>query len=141
MENTLEQEIDMLRSMLERLDGKLRFSLVLSKLSPNKTIEDKREMKRDKNYIQCAGSAKEMSIEIRIVKKGKAIQYAVGRSMRWRWGDPKVTIHWSNYVVKVYRDEVFKAKEATELFAYYLVHNKIPEKYVLRKLDLGKKAA
>lgn len=141
MEGAIDEEIDLLGRMLTRLDGKTRFSMVLTKLAPGKTILHKREMKRDKNYIQCAGSAKGMSIEIRIVKSGTATQYAVGRSTWWRWGDPKVAIHWSEYTVKVYRDEIFRAKEATKLFAYYLVHNEIPKKYVLRELDLSNKAA
>lgn len=121
---------------MSRLDGEERYSLVLGALPPDQGLAEIDTKTWPPEYLQCAGSSKAMTIEIRTGVGDGAKQYIVGRSATHS-GEPSTDIPWNGYISTVYPDEVFSAEEATELFAYYLVHNTVPAELSLRWLDLN----
>lgn len=97
-------------------------------------------------YIQCAGTADALTVEVRKVDSaGTAHQYVVGRPA----GDadaqppadaqPSVVIRWDDgrHSTTVHPSEVFTADEAAEIFSAYQQHGDVPAQYALRALDLG----
>lgn len=89
-------------------------------------------------YIQSAGSAGAMTVEIRVSHGMDAIaeHFVVGRPVDDQLAEPLVEIPWDEYKQTVFANEVFDANEAGDLFWYYYQHNTVPEHYMLRKLDL-----
>lgn len=85
-------------------------------------------------YLQCAGSAEAMSVEIRILVDDGYEQYAIRREPLS--GECNVVIPYDAYSVTIYPSEVFTAKQAALLFDHYLKTTTIPEGYHLRLLDL-----
>jgi hypothetical protein len=136
LESTLANSRDFVGSVIARLDGKARYSVVLGTLPPDHRIGDVDLKTWPKEYIQCAGSSAAMTVEMRIVLGGEATQLVVGRSPEPRAGEPDVTIPWDEFEVKVFEEEVFDAEEATEMFAAYLVAACVPPEFSLRRLDL-----
>lgn len=90
-------------------------------------------------YLQCAGSAEAMTIEVRIVDdKGEGHQYVVGKPVETVIGAPTVVIPRDNgtHSNTVYPHEVFTAGEAADIFYAYFLTDRVPEQYQLRELDL-----
>lgn len=92
-------------------------------------------------YMQCAGSAQAMTLEVRTVDKdGKGHQFVIGKPEGNQGDKPTEVISWdeNKYNTTVYKNEVFTADEAAEVFYAYFLTNEVIEPYTLRELDLGK---
>lgn len=89
-------------------------------------------------YIQCAGSAQAMTIEMRTLESDRsARQYTVGRPGGDTEGNPTEVIRWDGggHSKKVFPSEVFTADEAAEVFYAYFRTDKVTEPYILRELS------
>lgn len=87
-------------------------------------------------YIQSAGSADAMSVEVRAVDdKGDLHQLIVGRPGP-REGEPDVTITFAENTHHVFEPEVFNATEAAGIFQQYFLDGTIPAQYVTREFDM-----
>ena len=86
-------------------------------------------------YLQCAGSAGALTVELRVVEDGGGhVHCVVGREPLS--GECDVVIPYDEFSVKVYPSEVFTAEQAAPLFDQYLKTTTIPEGYHLRQIDL-----
>ena len=122
--------------MLQNLDGSKRYSLLLWKLPKGKSFYDV-SAKRDANeYMQCAGSADRMTVEVRRIRAGRVEHYVVGHAPNGAKQGQTETIHWDSVDTVVASNEVFAATEAAKLFETYYRTNWVPSNYVLRPLDL-----
>ena len=133
----IEEARDQLRNTLSRIDGKDRYSLVLWAMPEGKRLVELDEDKDAREYIQCAGSAAAMTVELRTESAGEGQQLVVGRLPGPRLNEPNVRIPWDEYEVVVYEDEVFTASEAAELFGSYLEQGSVPARFMLRPLNLA----
>lgn len=91
-------------------------------------------------YMQCAGSAGALTVEMRVVgADGVAHQYVVGKPGGVPVGEPSEVIRWDEgrHATRVFPFEVFTADEASDVFYAYFLTDTVPEGYVLRELDLG----
>jgi hypothetical protein len=85
-------------------------------------------------YIQSAGTASAMTVEMRDEKGGTVHHYSVGRKDDPHGSDPAVDIKWGDSNVWVFPNEVFGAAEAAEIYYFYYLHGTIPPQYDLRPL-------
>ena len=122
---------------LGRMDGKRFFAMLLWKMPPGKGLEDVDPWEGSTEYIQCAGSAERMTVEVRRIAGGKAEQYVIGRPPTGGNSASEETIHWDGHDTTVHANEVFTADEAAKLFLSYYRTGWVPSSgYVLRLLDL-----
>jgi hypothetical protein len=127
-------ELDDIAKMLGRLDGTKTFSLILWKLPTGKRLDETVAQRDATEYIQAAGSADRMTVEVRRSVGGKFEHFVVGRAPRGENSGNKETIHWDGVKTIVAHNEVFSADEAAELFLSYYRTGWVPSSYVLRPL-------
>lgn len=92
------------------------------------------------DYIQSAGSAMAMTVEVRLTDAaGVERQYVVGKPDTVPEGEPSEVVRWDDgrYSTTVFAGEVFTADEAAEVFYAYFLTDRVPDGYPLRELDLG----
>lgn len=127
-----------LAGMLGRLNGTSLFSLALWKLPAGAALGDASATRAaDENYLQSAGSATAMSIELRRTVDGVASQFAVGSSSSSATNAPWVSIPFGQHTLEVQPNEVFSAEEAAAIYLAYYETGEIPKGLALRELDLG----
>lgn len=127
-----------LRHMLKRINGERIYSLGLWKL-PEGVSLGLVDLDQDRSYIQCAGSAERMTVEVRTVEGGIARQEVIGRPVGAAGsptGDPTEVVPWDEHEVRVYPNEVFDADEAGNLFVSYYETGEVPEGYTKRLIQL-----
>lgn len=66
--------------LLERMDGLDIFAVSLWALPEGKRLDDVDLKAWPKEYIQCAGSANRLTVEIRRVESGTPHQFVIGRT-------------------------------------------------------------
>ena len=120
---------------LRRLDGTNLYSLLLWKLPPGKSLYDTSPDEDANDYIQVAGSADRMTVEVRRLNGGKVEHFVLGRAPNGHNPGKRETIHWDDVETVVAPHEVFTADEAAELFVSYYRTGWVPSKYVLRPLS------
>lgn len=89
------------------------------------------------DYLQCAGSADAMTIELRAQQPdGSAKQYTVGKGSGGGSGVLSEAIRWDDgrHSVKVHSNEVFTADEAMEVFYEYFQTGNVAGAYSLREV-------
>jgi hypothetical protein len=85
-------------------------------------------------YLQCAGTANKLTIEMRVGQAETAHHYVLGRK-----GDPRA-LERAELVeselggVMVFPNEIFNVEEAVGIFQYYYWHDTAPEDCELRPL-------
>lgn len=128
---------ELIEQRLDLLDGLVRYSLSLWRL-PGEVPFDRVDLAAwPQEYIQVAGSADAMTVEVRRAEQSEWRQYVVGRAARDASEAPvDVVIPWDGYEVRVYSSEVFSAAEATEVFAQYYDTGQVPDTFHLRPLSL-----
>ena len=121
------------------LDGSERYSLSLWAL-PAATPFDKVDLSAwPQNYIQAAGSADRMVIEVRIAKDGIARQYAIGHKTASDVNQSNVVrevVVWNDHNSAVSSNEVFAASEAADIFVLYYKDGDVSTSYSLRLLSI-----
>jgi len=85
-------------------------------------------------YLQCAGTANSLTIEMRIEQGETVHHYVLGRR-----GDPRALgkaelVDSELGGVMVFPNEVFNVEEAIRIFQYYYAHDTAPEDCELRPL-------
>lgn len=129
---------EVFRRPLARLDGTTRFSVVLSRLALNKPSEGKqRADPDDQHFIQAAGNADKMTLEIRKGVEGGGTQlFTIGHAYeeKRRAEPPTVVVQAGKNSAKVYEHELFESSEAADLFFHYYKNDDIPRGYALREL-------
>lgn len=127
---------DQLARALSRLDGTERYSLVLWRLPAGVVLNDVDLTREPRQYLQCAGSAERMTIEVRQLVDGTPVQSVLGHASAD--GDAAdETVVWNGYTAHVRRSEIFDATEAIEIFGYYLDHDDVSPAYERRPLALS----
>ncbi|MCH1882532.1 DUF6357 family protein [Agrococcus sp. ARC_14] len=128
---------DQIMAMLHRMDGSSLWSYSVWRAPVGVDLEQ--GIPSADEYMQSAGSAEAMSVEVRFVDTdGTAHQYAIGKT-----GDDAAAlteeIRWADgrYSINVRRNEVFTADEAAEVYAAYCLTDRVAGPYVLRELDLS----
>ena len=124
------------------LDGFQRFCIVVWPLPDG--VSDPTNMPRRSqgltDYIQCGGSTRAMSVEIRVSGEDGSYQHwVVAREpvadpdrwvhIEWEKGEDSFTIH-------VHPEEVFTGEQAAPVFRDYIVGGALPDPALLRPLDI-----
>jgi hypothetical protein len=87
-------------------------------------------------YLQAAGDAKRLTVEMRRLVGETFEQLVVGRAPSGNDERQRVTVRWSDFEVVVRGNETFDAVEAARIFtAYYETHD-IPPGSTLRQINL-----
>ncbi|TIC86714.1 hypothetical protein E8D34_10720 [Nocardioides sp. GY 10113] len=90
----------------------------------------------DGDYLQCAGTAGAMVIEVRRLEAdGRHHQYALGRPTS-ATSAPSVEVDLGGVSLMVSANEVFDADEAVRIFLHYFESRSVPDTCALRELDL-----
>ncbi|QIM16209.1 hypothetical protein G7067_06885 [Leucobacter insecticola] len=119
------------------MDGRERFAISLSRLPVGKRLRDDLPASWADLFLQAAGSADAMMVEIRKENPGgSAGLYRLARPLPEKGhSSGTVDIVWNGRVDGVPAEEAFDAAEAGEVFWYYYQHDAVPEKYELRFLE------
>jgi hypothetical protein len=128
-------EADDIRAILRRMDAAKFYSLLLWSLPPGKSLDDVSPFEDANEYIQCAGLAERMTVEVRRLNGDKYEHFVVGRAPNGENPGKKETIHWEDVETVVASNEVFSADEAAGLFLSYYRTGWVPSSYVLRPLS------
>ncbi|MGW6199352.1 hypothetical protein ACWF0M_24600 [Kribbella sp. NPDC055110] len=128
---------EVIEQRLNLLDGVVRFSLSLWRL-PRDVPFDRVDLAAwPQEYVQVAGSADGMTVEIRRPGELGRRHYVVGRAVPDNSVPPvEVVIPWNGREARVYSSEVFSAAEAAEVFALYYDTGEVPDALRLRPLPL-----
>lgn len=120
---------------LNRLNGQTNWAYSLWRAPEGSDLLE--DIPLSDEYIQSAGTATAMTVEIRVLDAEKtAHQYVVGKPGQEQTGEPTEVIRWEQNSTKIYPHEVFTADEAAEVFYAYYLTNRVPESYVLREIDV-----
>ncbi|KYJ99007.1 hypothetical protein M4D51_04145 [Microbacterium sp. p3-SID338] len=124
-----------LRLRLEALDGLETFTYIIWRGSDPTSIVGF-ESKPGGSFMQAAGSADQMTVEVRLAgPDGQTHLYTVGRPEP---ADETTLIPISQTrAVRVFSNEVFTADEAAVIFYTYYLTDAVAQPYVLRELDLS----
>lgn len=123
--------------LLRRLNGSERFSFTLSRLPEGKRLDEVSVANDLREYLQCAGSAGRMMVEMRTVAADASEQqFVVGRPAGTNDAMRSVDVRWNTFVTRVQQNEVFDADEAAAIFFAYYETARIPSTYVLRPIEL-----
>jgi hypothetical protein len=131
---------DQIALALRQLDGSKRWAYSLWRAPAGVYFYDIDMNWSQKQYLQTAGSAEAMTIEVRFVEDdGKARQYVVGRPGGDYSEQPAVTLRFLDETRKLhlYPNEVFEWEEAADIYYQYFLTDRVPEPYVLRRLDFS----
>jgi hypothetical protein len=123
---------------LGRLDGRKHFAYSLWKLPEGVHADGAIDYSQwPEAYLQVAGTANAMTVDVRMLDDGKWRNFTVGRpSVKKRFGRPKtVEMRWLKYSTILRENEVFDAAGAAVVFEQYLKSGKPPVGYELRPTD------
>ena len=127
---------DTLRLRLAALDGLETFTYIIWRGSDPTSIVGF-ESKPGGSFIQAAGSADQMTVEVRLAgPDGESHLYAVGRAEPVDGTTTLIPISQTR-AVRVFSNEVFTADEAAVIFYTYYLTDAVAQPYILRELDLS----
>lgn len=127
-----------LRRMLGLLDGEREYTYSIWRGADPGNIVGFREPAGD-SFMQAAGSPLGITVEVRLKgADGVSRLFTVGRPEDAEGVTVPIPIS-ADRVVRVRRNEVFTAEEASRLFYAYFLTETVPEGYVLRELDLSER--
>ena len=128
---------DHLRLMLGRLNGVSEFTYSIWRGADPSSIIGFQKPLTD-SFIQAAGSADQMTMEIRLPgPDGATHLYTVGRPEPADETTTLIPIS-PTRAVRVFSNEVFTADEAAVIFYTYYLTDTVSQPYVLRELDLSR---
>ena len=120
-------------SVLHHLDGTEHFSIALWRTPASARIDFRPVVE----YLQAAGSAARMTVEMSALIDGIRHHWVVGRRGQRRTSDgAKVAIGWDGHATTVRAYECFDADEAADVFVYYLHHAGVGPEYQVRPLTM-----
>lgn len=121
-----------LRRAVFRLDAERWYATSLWALPPGKALD---QVPHDfpVEYIQTAGSADRLTVEIRELVDGVPVQYVIGRQASSALAATDwASVRWSDHEVPVLANEVLTAEDAFILFSAYHAGAPLPSGYVRR---------
>lgn len=121
-------------AVLGRMDGERLFAWSIWRLPQGRTVEGLDLRQWPKEYLQAAGKADGMVVEIRRqVEPGVYAHDAVGRNVPGAHALPREQeVTWDQYEVMAASNEVLVSREASEVFVSYYDGAGIPAGYRLR---------
>ena len=120
-------------ALLSQLDGSDSFAVLVWKLPEGvKSVADLSADYFPESFIQCAGAADKLTVEVRLQFDGTGRLFTVGRRSRSEGKTSKVQVQWSNFDVQVEQSEAFSYQEASDIFLAYIETGAIPPVYELR---------
>ena len=120
---------------LGRLDGKKLYALSISAYPRGLTFDKVNPKKGLQEYLQCAGSRDQLTLEVRAKDAlGDFSQYVIGRRPP-SGGHSDVRIVWDAHSTMVLPSEVFDADSALAVFDAYLAGRSVPANYALRRIS------
>jgi hypothetical protein len=131
---TPEEEVGQL---LERMDGDEIFAVSFWAMPAGKSLDQFDLRTWPKEYIQCAGTAERLTVEIRRLEAGIPRQFVVGRLARSGSATEKVKWDSGKHSTTVWPSEILTWREATALFVGYYQNSPLPTDYQLREISLG----
>ena len=123
-------EDDVLARVIGGLDGVRDFSLLLWKLPTGQRLVDVTPEDEADEYMQCAGSATALTIEVRRRIGDEFVRSTVGRPRNG--AAESVEVSWAGHTESIWSTELFDATEALGLFSHYRQTNSVPDGYDLR---------
>lgn len=131
---TVHEEIGQL---LERMDGVEIFAASLWALPAGKRLDEVDLQSWPNEYIQCAGAADRLTVEIRRLEAGNPQQLVIGRAIEAT--SKRETVNWDSgkYSVQVQENEILTWREATKLFADYYEKRSVAEDFEVREIALS----
>lgn len=116
-----------------------RSTLSLMPLTDGRTIHDVTFDSLPTTFLQAAGTATAMTIELRRVDDdGEERLYTLGHAgSRAETPDVRIEFFGGTRSTLVYPPEVFDVEEAGDIFVHYFHTLTIPEQYTLREFDLA----
>lgn len=119
-----------LHDVLGRLDGCKRYSLILWRLPEGKRLDETSPDNEALEYLQCAGSARHMIVEMSRLIDGQRASFLISRPVLSEADDSKEEVHWSDFVAVVRRSDVFDSSEAGRIFSVFYRTGSVPSEYV-----------
>lgn len=129
---------DQIGRVLGLLDGDKRWAYSLWRAPKGLNIDEIDRDQYPQAYLQSAGTAQAMTIEVRYIEAdGIARQYVVGRAPGDYAIEPSVRIPYNNGSrhLDLYPNEVFTSEEATEIYYQYFLTDRVPDQYLLRLIN------
>ena len=126
---------DQIRFSVRRMDGAKLWAYSLWRAPDGADLLA--EIPFSEEYIQCAGDAEGVTVEVRVVDEaGTAHQYTVGKPTGGDESEPTETIRWDvgRHSTKVHPHEVFTLDEAADLFVAYYRDDRVPADHTLREI-------
>ncbi|MDT0180854.1 hypothetical protein Q9S36_11685 [Microbacterium sp. ARD31] len=126
---------DQIRFSVRRMDGAKLWAYSLWRAPDGADLLA--EIPFSEEYIQCAGDAEGVTVEVRVVDEaGTAHQYTVGKPTGGDDAEPTETIRWDEgrHSTKVHPHEVFTLDEAADLFVAYYRDDHVPSDHTLREI-------
>lgn len=130
---------DQLRFSLGRMNGTSFWAYSLWRAPEGADLLD--DIPLSESYLQCAGSAEALTIEVRALdEEGVPHQWVVGKPGEVPGGSPTEVVRWDDgrYSTTVHPSEVFTAAEAGDVVVAYFLTDAVPLQCTLRPLDLGR---
>lgn len=130
---------DQIHLGLSMLDGDGNFAWSLWRSPEGVGLFDIDKKRFPVEFMQSAGTADAMTIEVRFVEEGGTErQYVVGRPGSDNTGMSPATFKYlrDTRELHLFPNEVFGADEAAEIYYQYYLTDRVPAPYQLRELDI-----
>jgi len=124
---------DVVRERIRLLDGLTRFAFSLWRLPLNVRFDDVDLDVWPQEYIQCAGSQAQMTIEVRQSVDHGYEHLVLGHSSGSSGGE--VAIQHGERTTRVRGSEVFTGNEVADIFVSYLRDDQVPSALSVRPID------
>lgn len=133
-----EDPIEQLSGSFGRMDGERLFAFILWAIPGDASFDDGgKAVLESPTYIQCAGRADALTVEMReIGEAGRIRHYVLGRSAEVQ-GNCDITITWQRASTSIYHNEKWSAESAVGLFISYWKTGTVPPDVSRRQIDVG----
>jgi hypothetical protein len=129
-----EPVLNVIRRSLDLLDAIEYYAYMLWRIPPGVDFVDVDRSRYPEEYLQCAGSASRLTVEVRRATVTGYEHLVIGKRDESSLAASTERVPWDHYEVEVRGNEVFSASEAFEVFRRYLEGASIDEAYTLRPL-------
>lgn len=128
---------DRLRRTLEWLDARTNYTYEIWRGADPTDVDGFREPAND-SFIQAAGSADAMTVEVRFPgPDGESHLYTVGKPEPADGTTTLIPMS-DDRAIRVFSNEIFTADEAAAIFYMFYLTESVSKPYVLRELDLSR---
>lgn len=125
-------ERDEIALRLPNMDGRDVWAYSIWPFPDGVDFEDVDKEEASSFYVQCAGSAEAMTVEIRERTPRGPRHFVLG--LAEPTGEADVVIEFDEFAVNVHPEEVFNAAQATEVFHEYIETGTVGERWHRREI-------